>query len=100
MEDYTGVIPGLAPTSTRLCLSATTMPSLLWCRALASARIAFFWNASPRATLPPGKLGGCTVKARVKISPGALLPMGMDYWRNATVPCGPGGNNHEAGASN
>ena len=58
-----------------------------------------FWSASPRATLPQGKLEGCTVKARVKISPGALLQMGMDYWRSATVPYGSGGNNHEAGAS-
>jgi hypothetical protein len=63
-------------------------------------RVWHFWSASPRATLPPGKLEGCTVKARVKISPGALLQMGMDYWRSATVPYGSGGNNHEAGASN
>jgi hypothetical protein len=35
----------------------------------------------------------------VKISSGALLQMGMDYWRSATVPYGAGGNNHEAGAS-
>jgi hypothetical protein len=59
-----------------------------------------FWPASPRQTLPPGHLEGCTVKARVKISPGALLQMGMDYWRNPTVEYGPGGNSHEAGASN
>jgi hypothetical protein len=63
-------------------------------------RVWHFWSASPRATLPRGKLEGCTVKARVKISPGALLQMGMDYWRSATVPYGSGGNNHEAGASN
>jgi hypothetical protein len=62
-------------------------------------RVWHFWSASSRATLPTGKLKGCTVKARVKISPGALLQMGMDYWRSATVPYG-GGNNHEAGASN
>jgi hypothetical protein len=63
-------------------------------------RIWHFWAASPRATLPPGILEGCTVKARVKISSGALLQMGMDYWRNPTVAYGPGGNNREAGASN
>jgi hypothetical protein len=63
-------------------------------------RVWHFWSASPRAALPPGNLEGCTVKARVKISPGALLQMGMDYWRSPTVPYGPGGNNHEAGASN
>ena len=63
-------------------------------------RVWHFWAASPRATLPPGKLEGCTVKARVMISPGALLQMGLDYWRSATVPYGSGGNNHEAGASN
>jgi len=63
-------------------------------------RIWHFWSASPRAALPPGKLEGCTVKARVKISPGALLQMGMDYWRTPTIGYGPGGNNHEAGASN
>jgi hypothetical protein len=62
-------------------------------------RVWHFWSASPRATLPPGKLEGCTVKAGVKISTGALLQMGMDYWRSAIVPYGSGGNNHEAGAS-
>jgi hypothetical protein len=62
-------------------------------------RVWHFWSPSPRATLPSGKLEGCTVKARVKISRGALLQTGMDYWRSATVPYGAGGNNHEAGAS-
>jgi len=62
-------------------------------------RIWHFWSPSPRATLPSGKLEGCTVRARVRISRGALLQMGMDYWRSSTVPYGPGGNNHEAGAS-
>jgi hypothetical protein len=45
-------------------------------------------------------LEGCTVTARVKLSPGALLQMGMDYWRTPTIDYGAGGNNHEAGASN
>lgn len=64
-----------------------------------SDRIWHFWSASPRATLPEGKLAGCTVRVRAKISPGALLQIGMDYWRSATISYGPGGNNHEAGAS-
>lgn len=63
-------------------------------------RVWHFWSASPRAALTSGHLEGCTVKARVKISQGALLQMGMDYWRNPTVLFGSGGNNHEAGASN
>jgi len=63
-------------------------------------RIWHFWSPSPRAALPSGQVEGCTVKARVKISPGALLQMGMDYWRSPTIPYGAGGNNHEAGASN
>jgi hypothetical protein len=63
-------------------------------------RVWHFWSASPRAALPPGQLEGCTVRARVRILPGALLQMGMDYWRSPTVLYGPGGNNHEAGASN
>jgi hypothetical protein len=62
-------------------------------------RVWHFWSASPRPTLPPGRLEGCAVKALVRISTGALLQMGMDYWRNPTVPYAPG-NNHEAGASN
>jgi hypothetical protein len=66
---------------------------------LRTERVWHFWSASPRAALPSGKLAGCTVKALVKISRGALLQMGMDYWRNPTVPYAPG-NNHEAGASN
>jgi len=63
-------------------------------------RVWHFWSGSPRAASPSGKPAGCTVKARVKISPGALLQMGMDYWRNTTVGYGSGGNNHEAGVSN
>jgi hypothetical protein len=65
-----------------------------------SDRVWHFWSRSPRAALPFGKLEGCTVQARVLISPGALLQVGMDYWRSPTIPYGPGGNNHEAGASN
>jgi hypothetical protein len=65
-----------------------------------SDRVWHFWSASPRAALPGKALEGCTVKARVRISPGALLQMGMDYWRTPTVAYGLGGNNHEAGASN
>jgi len=63
-------------------------------------RVWHFWSPSDRAALPSGNLEGCTVTARVKISPGALLQMGMDYWRSPTIAYGPGGNNHEAGASN
>ncbi len=63
-------------------------------------RVWHFWSPSPRAALPSGHLEGCTVKARVRISQGALLQIGMDYWRNQTIAYGPGGNNHEAGASN
>ena len=58
-----------------------------------------FWAASPRGEIPPGRLDGCTVRIRAKISPGALLQVGFDYWRNAQVEYGLGGNNHEAGAS-
>lgn len=63
-------------------------------------RVWHFWSPSPRAALPPGKLQGCTVHTRVRISPGALLQVGMDYWRSPTIPYGAGGNNHEAGVSN
>ena len=64
-------------------------------------RVWHFWPPSERPTIPPGKLEGCTARARVRVSPGALLQLGMDYWRDATVPwAGSDGNNHEAGASN
>ena len=62
-------------------------------------RIWHFWSASARPALPAGKIEGCAVKVHAKISPGALLQVGMDYWRDPTVPFGHGGNNHEAGAS-
>jgi hypothetical protein len=62
-------------------------------------RVWHFWAPSPRASLPSGHLEGCKVKARVRISQGALLQVGFDYWRNSTIEYGPGGNNHEAGAS-
>lgn len=58
-----------------------------------------FWSASPRATLPRGKVEGCTVRAHLRISPGALVQMGMDYWKNSTIEYAPG-KSHEAGASN
>ena len=58
-----------------------------------------FWAASPRVTIPAGNFEGCTVKVRAKISQGALLQVGFDYWRDSTVGYGSGGNNHEAGAS-
>ena len=54
----------------------------------------------PRASIPAGHLEGCTVSVRARISKGALLQVGFDYWRNSTVEYGTGGNNHEAGASN
>jgi hypothetical protein len=62
-------------------------------------RVWHFWAASPRATLPVGHLEGCRVKMRVKVANGALLQVGFDYWREANVDYGNGGNNHEAGAS-
>jgi hypothetical protein len=62
-------------------------------------RVWHFWAASPRAEIPPGLLEGCTVKIHARISRGALLQVGFDYWRNSTVGYGSGGNNHEAGAS-
>jgi hypothetical protein len=68
---------------------------------LRADRVWHFWSASPRAKLPAGKIEGCTVTARVRISSGALLQMGMDYWRSPTAPWGGSGvNNHEAGVSN
>jgi hypothetical protein len=62
-------------------------------------RVWHFWAASPRASLPTGHFEGCTVRVKVRISRGALLQIGMDYWRNPTIGYGPGGNNHEGGAS-
>jgi hypothetical protein len=63
-------------------------------------RVWHFWSGSARGKLPAGKVEGCTVRARVRISSGALLQMGMDYWRSPTVPWARTGvNNHEAGAS-
>ena len=62
-------------------------------------RVWHFWAASRRTAIPSGRLAGCTVTVRARISSGALLQVGFDYWRNPTVEYGPGGNNHEAGAS-
>ena len=36
-------------------------------------RVWHFWSPSPRAALPLGRLEGCTVRARVRISAGALF---------------------------
>jgi hypothetical protein len=62
-------------------------------------RVWHVWAASPRTGIPAGHLEGCTVNIRARISPGALLQVGFDYWRNPTVEYESGGNNHEAGAS-
>jgi hypothetical protein len=59
-----------------------------------------FWGRFSRAAIPRGHLEGCRVKIRAKISQGALLQVGFDYWRDPIVGYGPGGNNREAGASN
>lgn len=64
-------------------------------------RIWHFWSASGRALIPPGHLEGCIARARVRISPGALLQLGMDYWGDESSLWAPHEkNNHEAGASN
>ena len=62
-------------------------------------RVWHFWAASPRVAIPSGHLEGCAVTVRAKISKGALLQVGFDYWRNAAMGYGFGGNSHEAGAS-
>jgi hypothetical protein len=62
-------------------------------------RVWHFWAASPRQVIPHGKLESCTVRVRARVSPGALLQVGFDYWRDAHTQYGSGGNNHEAGAS-
>jgi len=63
-------------------------------------RIWHFWSASGRANIPPGHLDGCTTRARVRISPGALVQLGMDYWRDRDSLWAPHSqNNHEAGVS-
>ena len=53
-------------------------------------RVWHFWSPSPRAALALGKIEGCTVRDWVRISAGALLQVGMDYWRAPTVPYGSG----------
>jgi hypothetical protein len=62
-------------------------------------RVWHFWAASPRAAIPSGRLDGCAVTVRARISKGALLQIGFDYWHDPTTGYGSGGNNHEAGAS-
>jgi len=77
----------------------STTPVSFWLLAPVPIVCGIFWAASPRAAIPPGKLEGCTVKVRARISHGALLQVGFDYWRDSIVGYGAGANNHEAGAS-
>jgi hypothetical protein len=72
-----------------IILAVGTRPDRVW----------HFWAASPRALIPRGRLEGCTVKVRARISRGALLQVGFDYLLDSKVGYGAGGNNHEAGAS-
>ena len=76
-------------TRSSVILALGTNPEKVW----------HFWAASPRKTIPAGKLEGCVVKVMARISRGALLQVGFDYWRDASVGYGTGGNNHEGGAS-
>ncbi len=78
-----------SPDRDAVILNIGTRPDKVW----------HFWADSPRAGTP-GHLDGCTAKVRAKVSRGALVQIGFDYWRNRTVEYGAGGNNHEAGASN
>jgi hypothetical protein len=90
LESYTSSKTGKdADERQALTLRVGTRPDRVW----------HFWAASSRARIPSGKLGGCTVLVRAKISRGALLQVGFDYWRNPTIDYGSGGNNHEAGVS-
>ncbi len=87
------------PTSCKDAEKRATPGSLILQVGTRPDRVWHFWAASPRTAIPPGHLEGCTVRVRAKISRGALLQIGFDYWRNPTADYGPGGNNHEAGAS-
>ena len=78
-----------SPNGRTVILKVGTRPDKTW----------HFWAASPRAEIPSGHLDGCIAKVKTKISRGALLQIGFDYWRDTSVEYGPGGNNHEAGAS-
>ena len=82
-------MPTLKRQDTSVILPVGTRPDRVW----------HFWAASPRAALRAGYFEGCTVKVDARISRGALLQVGFDYWRNSTVRYESGGNNHEAGAS-
>ena len=50
-------------------------------------------------TILPKVLFDSMCLCAARISSGALLQVGMDYWRNSTVGYDAGANNHEAGAS-
>jgi hypothetical protein len=100
VEDSTCASLGLARTRTIPCRLLMIRHQAAVLRVgLRTDRAWHFWSPSPRAALPLGRLDGCTVRARVRISAGALLQVGMDYWRSPTIPYGTGGNNHEAGVS-
>ena len=82
--------PGGRARSRSVVLRVGSRPNRVW----------HFWAASPRAPIPAGHPDGCTAEIRAKISRGALLQVGFDYWRNPSADYGSGGNNQEAGASN
>ena len=90
-EDSTGASHGLARTHTIPCrwhFDSTAHAAVLRV-GQRTDRVWHFWSPSPRAALPPGKLEGCTVRARVRISAGALLQIGMDYWLSHDGPLRP-----------
>jgi hypothetical protein len=89
IDDHDSMPMNYNPADGATIMRVGTKPDKVW----------HFWAASPRASFPDGKLEGCKVRMRVKISEGAMLQIGMDYWKDASIEYGPGGNNHEAGAS-
>jgi hypothetical protein len=78
-EASTGASPGLADAHDPIPLgfSLVDHAAVLFV-GQRTDRVWHFWSPSPRAALPRGRLEGCTVRARVRISAGALLQVGMD----------------------
>ena len=88
VEHSTCASLGLARTRTIPCRLLMIRQIRRLCYASDCVRIGHFISGVHARALPLGRLDRCTVRARVRISAGAWLQVGMDDWCSPTIRTG------------
>ena len=101
-EDFTGASHGLARTRMIPCRLA--FDSIAHAAVLRvgqrTDRVWHFWSPSPRAALPRANSKAVPFEPGSGFLPAHCCRWGWTIGSLRLIPYGPGGNNHEAGASN